>query len=675
MKSKADSISMRNLFFYQLLIVTLIQVTSVNKDLEVNLIAVDIMLSNLTILALSFTISKRMPGDYNKFLNLSIVFVYISNIVLRSVLYSNFLIITHSVFHNSIKFLIVSKFPCFKMMLIPLLVEILLKFLDVVALWDNTLWSVLILDILISTTILNPYISMRKKVFVDRLKSKFDFEWMFSAVIIVDSEIRTVYMNNAAREMSSSIIQENSIDGSSSTEDKTLSRSMPYNRNSLVKLYKQSYKFIEDMDICKNCICNSEDYSNVSFEILRNITQFDFPLSDKIEAIVKSRLLTDSDIIALFNYLKSQILTSARPVNIGHIETISKSNTKEYYSLYFKKHHSNLICLSFRNVTNKLKLKKQTKQMIQKTLFLAKIVHDFKTPLISVSEICKNILLKAESLGLSNDIVEDLKYGNSLSDYLMIMVEDLNEFARSEVNVNKLDIDHEDRDSGFFDKMDSNKDNGIACQEELELLPLLNFCYNIYKQKQKYDPNKQNLKIGLDIGENLPRTVQSNETKLKQVIINLMSNAYKFTTNGQVVLSAKKEDSTVRISIEDTGTGMTPDEISKIFEPFKMLDKHKSYNSNGSGLGLSIVTDMLEQLNSKLDLASVPNEGSKFSFLLQSGAHLNSPVGGKRDETVSPVKSPSIRDKMFINAFKHIVNQKPFVPLTIRKPPCFSKIA
>jgi len=156
----------------------------------------------------------------------------------------------------------------------------------------------------------------------------------------------------------------------------------------------------------------------------------------------------------------------------------------------------------------------------------------------------------------------------------------------------------------------------------LNLNHLLDFCYNLFFIKQAYDTSRPFLKVTKNFANNLPEFFFTNEIKLKQILINLLSNAYKFTVSGMICLDVKMitqdNKSKVRFSVIDTGTGLDKSEIKSIFKPFGMLDRTQGHNNQGSGLGLCIVADILELFESKINLKSEVGKGSTFSFELEN---------------------------------------------------------
>ena len=134
-----------------------------------------------------------------------------------------------------------------------------------------------------------------------------------------------------------------------------------------------------------------------------------------------------------------------------------------------------------------------------------------------------------------------------------------------------------------------------------------------------------NLELGL---EELP--VRGSEVKLRRLLLILVDNAIKYTpAGGTVTLGAKTDDSTVTISVADTGVGISADDLPHIFERFWRADKVRSREVNGAGLGLPIARQIAEQHGARLDVRSEPGRGSQFTV------HIPAAVAADRVVTVA----------------------------------------
>lgn len=119
----------------------------------------------------------------------------------------------------------------------------------------------------------------------------------------------------------------------------------------------------------------------------------------------------------------------------------------------------------------------------------------------------------------------------------------------------------------------------------------------------------KNLYLRVEIAPDLP-AVYCDETRIRQVILNLLSNAGRFTESGGVAVSVTREASAVLISVADTGPGIAPDKLEKVFEPFQQLDSSLRRRYDGSGLGLSISRQFVELHGGRMWLESEPGRGT-----------------------------------------------------------------
>lgn len=182
------------------------------------------------------------------------------------------------------------------------------------------------------------------------------------------------------------------------------------------------------------------------------------------------------------------------------------------------------------------------------------------------------------------------------------------------------------------------------------LKDVCNFCLSIIKYLKKDDKNK-NFSIELDYDERLPLSVNFDEKSLKHILINLLSNAYKFTMNGYIKLTVKKIENNLYIEVADTGSGIMKEEQEKLFDPFYVAPSNQDKNRDGSGLGLYIVKEFVENLGSKLQFHSEYGKGTKFYFELNLETDIEASVN---HETIIynafyPILRQSQKDLHYLN--------------------------
>lgn len=158
--------------------------------------------------------------------------------------------------------------------------------------------------------------------------------------------------------------------------------------------------------------------------------------------------------------------------------------------------------------------------------------------------------------------------------------------------------------------------------------------------------HEKGLELVLDLDPDLPRYVVGDALRLKQVLINLLGNAVKFTESGEIVLTARKrvQDGVAEIyfAIRDTGIGIPEDKLDRIFEKFTQADTSTTRKYGGTGLGLPISRSLVEMMGGRMWVESTVGKGTTFHFTIRL------PVATSPPESVSPVPVGVIRDKRIL---------------------------
>ena len=123
------------------------------------------------------------------------------------------------------------------------------------------------------------------------------------------------------------------------------------------------------------------------------------------------------------------------------------------------------------------------------------------------------------------------------------------------------------------------------------------------------------LEVDWDVDHDLPE-ITTDETKLEEILQNLIGNAFKFTPKGQIKLRVKNrpEKSCIEFCVADSGIGIDPQDMARIFNAFEQIREAHTGEFNGVGLGLSIVKNYLDLMNGDIRVESRPGEGSTFTF-------------------------------------------------------------
>ena len=231
--------------------------------------------------------------------------------------------------------------------------------------------------------------------------------------------------------------------------------------------------------------------------------------------------------------------------------------------------------------TEKIKIDTKFKQLL-----LAKIAHELKTPLITMISLIHNTIQQNH---MESPIRNCLNNLNHLSNYSLVIIRDIILYASNikELNllVNVIDLRE------IFDFSNKILITLIQCNENK---------INKIQTSMQFDNEIDNL------------IIISDENFLKQILINLISNSYKFTKSGFIKLQAKCIENFVLISVEDSGLGIKDKDHHLIFKEATQLNLDQEYYSNGSGMGLSICKKLSDSLNHKMTFESKYGEGSQF---------------------------------------------------------------
>jgi PAS domain S-box-containing protein len=149
------------------------------------------------------------------------------------------------------------------------------------------------------------------------------------------------------------------------------------------------------------------------------------------------------------------------------------------------------------------------------------------------------------------------------------------------------------------------------------------------------------LKLRLTFGDPVARVIQSDPVRAKQVLVNMLGNAIKFTERGEVSLRVSsvvsRQNVTVMFEVTDSGIGMSTEEVRRVFQPFVQADSSTTRRFGGTGLGLSISKRLAELLGGDLTVSSHPRKGSKFCFTIDGGPHEGAEFVSGYTESVLPV--------------------------------------
>ncbi|MEP1921834.1 MAG: ATP-binding protein [Ekhidna sp.] len=253
-----------------------------------------------------------------------------------------------------------------------------------------------------------------------------------------------------------------------------------------------------------------------------------------------------------------------------------------------------------------------------KSQFLAQMSHEIRTPLNAI-------------IGYTDQILE-----TNLDDTPRKHLSIVNQSALGLLGIINGILDLSKLEAGKLDLVVEHTD-------------LIELCKHVM-QMTSYKAGRKNIDLKLSLVDEKYQYVLADDIRLRQILVNLLANAVKFTNEGEIelkveVLESKDKKVSYRFSVRDTGIGIKPENLEKIFEAFSQEDTSTTRKYGGTGLGLSISNTLLSLMDSKLELESVHGEGSIFFFEVDFELS---------DSKVS--KSQSDSSKSGVNTLKRVIS-------------------
>jgi len=226
---------------------------------------------------------------------------------------------------------------------------------------------------------------------------------------------------------------------------------------------------------------------------------------------------------------------------------------------------------------------------IAKSEFLANMSHELRTPIHGITGM-SNLLLNTPLIQEQREYVETIRES---SEILIATIDNILDFSK--MDLYELTLDFTEFDLRFI----------------------------IRNIKERFLPvaSRKNLGFKVIIDENIPPVLYGDQVRLKQVLVNLLDNAVKFTREGHITLQIKLKDETedkitLYFSISDTGIGILKEDMENIFSPFTQVDSSRTRKYGGTGLGLSISKRLSEMMGGEIGVSSEEGKGTTFWFTL-----------------------------------------------------------
>ena len=381
-----------------------------------------------------------------------------------------------------------------------------------------------------------------------------------------------------------------------------------YIQESLIEVTRSRYDLAPMCVGISVCIFFLAEYKKIIYDIeaivdkslLRNM-EGAIVIADSNYAFVKANTAAEE----LFPALRHCYVGGPLPLEVSSKMRIDQGITEyklqnEIYNVSVTdiNHRNDIVghIMYFMNITEERrkldemkKLKEAADQAnIAKSDFLARMSHEIRTPINSI-------------LGMNEMIIRESKSW------------EIRGYAQDVMNAGKslLSIVNDILDSS---KIESGKMQIINAKYDLS--SLLNDVVNMFsvKAEEKY------LKFYVEVNPELPNSLYGDDVRIKQIIVNLLGNAIKYTEKGSVTLlvdgSVNRDWVTLRVQVKDTGIGIKEEDRKKLFDAFERVDLKRNRNVEGTGLGLTITGNLLKMMNSELQVESVYGEGSNFHFEL-----------------------------------------------------------
>ncbi len=237
-----------------------------------------------------------------------------------------------------------------------------------------------------------------------------------------------------------------------------------------------------------------------------------------------------------------------------------------------------------------------------KSAFLSNMSHEIRTPINAVLGMNEMILRECED----EDILTYASSIRTAGSTLLGLINDILDFSKIEAG--KMEI----------------------IPVEYELSSVINDLVNMSRTKA----DDKGLALKLDVDKNIPNLLFGDEVRIKQIVTNILTNAVKYTEKGSVTFALSfdrsgTDDDTIslKVSVKDTGIGIKEEDMGKLFSKFDRIEEKRNCNIEGTGLGMSITSRLLEMMDSCLEVDSVYGEGSDFHFVIKQKVVKRDPIG------------------------------------------------
>ncbi len=338
-------------------------------------------------------------------------------------------------------------------------------------------------------------------------------------------------------------------------------------------------------------------YNERFYQKVKSIFNYEIKKGDKLVDVLRARSVNDE-------YLKLILLSVTKyfdSTNKEKFQSVEKITINESSTLYYECEYSPIVVrenkviggiVFVRDVTMDVYMKEELikeKQLEKnaneaKSKFLSNMGHEIRTPLNGVIGMT-NLLLDSELTSKQLYMVNIVKESG---EYLLNVINDILDFSKIE--------------AGEITLVDEVVD---ICGLALKL-----------KEMFSFKAEESQIKFNVEIEDNVPRHIKLDSFRLKQILINLIGNSFKFTEHGHIKVTIDVIDHKLMFTVEDTGIGIPQEKLEHIFDSFKQVSDDTTKKYGGSGLGLTISKELVELMDGKIKVSSRVGVGSVFYFSL-----------------------------------------------------------
>ncbi len=256
-----------------------------------------------------------------------------------------------------------------------------------------------------------------------------------------------------------------------------------------------------------------------------------------------------------------------------------------------------------------------------KSTFLSNVSHEIRTPINAVLGLDEMILRESADENIVKYAADIKNSGRTL----LALINDLLDFSKIEAG--KMEI----------------------VPAEYELSSTINDLINMVREKAK----DKGLELIVNVASDTPHVLYGDEIRLKQCILNILNNAVKYTHEGSVTLNIsgrRKSDDEIWLfaQVKDTGIGIKEEDLARLYSPFERIEESRNRTIEGTGLGMSIVKQLLDMMGTSLKVSSVYGEGSDFSFEVAQRVVKWDPIGDFNETYRNSVSSTAKYKVSFI---------------------------